>query len=145
MTGAGAVVFLAEIVVYLRVLKWRMMIRILLIILGCVAVSLGVLGIFVPGLPTTPLLLLASWAFYRSSPKLQKMLLDSKVGGYIRAYEENKGMTLRSKVMAVGFMLVMCSVSIIFFIPSAVVKIIVAVAGLIGSIVVSFVVPTVKA
>lgn len=119
-------------------------IRILLIILGCVATGLGVLGIFVPGLPTTPLLLLASWAFYRSSPKLQKMLLDSKVGGYIRAYEKNKGMTLRSKIMAVGFMLVMCSASIIFFIPSTVVKIIVAIAGLIGSIVVSFVVPTVK-
>lgn len=120
------------------------MIRILLVILGCVAVALGVLGIFVPGLPTTPLLLLASWAFYRSSPKLQRMLLDSRVGGYIEAYEKNKGMTLKSKIMAISLMLVMCCVSIIFFIPGTVVKVIVAAAGLVGSIVVAFVVPTVK-
>lgn len=119
-------------------------IRILLVILGCVAVGLGVLGIFVPGLPTTPLLLLASWAFYRSSPRLQKKLLDSRLGVYIKAYETNKGMTLRSKIMAISLMLVMCSVSIVFFIPGTVVKIIVAVAGLVGSIVVAFVVPTVK-
>lgn len=120
------------------------MIRILLVILGSMSVVLGVLGIFVPGLPTTPLLLLASWSFYRSSPKLQRILLDSRVGGYIKAYEKNKGMTLRSKIMAISLMLVMCSVSIVFFIPGTVARIIVAIAGLAGSIVVAFVVPTLK-
>lgn len=60
-----------------------MLIRSLLIVLGCSAVALGVLGIFVPGLPTTPFLLLASWAFYKGSPRLQRRLLDSRLGTYI--------------------------------------------------------------
>lgn len=121
-----------------------MLIRSLLIVLGCSAVALGVLGIFVPGLPTTPFLLLASWAFYKGSPRLQRRLLDSRLGTYIKAYEEKKGLTLRNKLAAIGMMILMCGVSIVFFIPGTTVRIIVALAGLTGTIVVGFVVPTVR-
>lgn len=118
--------------------------RIPLILLGCICVGLGALGIFVPGLPTTPFLLLASWAFYRSSPRLRQWLLSSRLGKYIRNYEKNKGLSAIGKAYAIVMMVVMCSISILFFIPNTTVKIIVGAAGLIGSIVVGFIVPTVK-
>lgn len=57
--------------------------RYLYIVLGLVCVGLGAMGVVVPGLPATPFLLLASWLFYRSSPRLQQWLLASWLGRYI--------------------------------------------------------------
>ena len=67
--------------------------RYIYIILGLLAVGLGALGVVVRGLPTTPFLLLASWLFYRSSPKLQQWFLASRLGKYIRGYQRRGGMT----------------------------------------------------
>ncbi len=116
----------------------------LFIALGSLCVALGAIGVVVPGLPTTPFLLLASWLFYRSSERLQKRLLASWLGKYIREYENNRGLSIRGKISAIAMMLIMCSISTIFFIPSNVVKIIVICAGIIGALVVGFVVPTAK-
>ena len=60
--------------------------KILFIILGCITTVLGFMGIFVPGLPATPLLLLSSWLFYRSSKKLHDALHRSFLGNKIREY-----------------------------------------------------------
>lgn len=75
--------------------------------LGLLAVGLGALGVVVPGLPTTPFLLLASWLFYRSSPQLQQWLLASWLGRYIRSYQRRGGMTATQKAGAVGVMTAM--------------------------------------
>ena len=82
--------------------------RTLYIVFGLLCVGLGALGVVVPGLPTTPFLLLASWLFYRSSPRLQKWLLQSWLGGYIRNYHLRGGMTATQKTGACGIMIVMC-------------------------------------
>lgn len=116
----------------------------LFIALGSLCVALGAIGVVVPGLPTTPFLLLASWLFYRSSERLQKRLLASWLGKYIREYENNQGLSVRGKISAIAMMLIMCSISTIFFIPNMVVKLIVVFAGIIGTLVVGFVVPTAK-
>jgi uncharacterized membrane protein YbaN (DUF454 family) len=77
-----------------KVARW------LLRIAGLVCVGLGVLGIFVPILPTTPFLLLAAAAFVRSSPKLYAWLIHHKwFGNYIRYYREYHAITLRAKVV----------------------------------------------
>jgi uncharacterized membrane protein YbaN (DUF454 family) len=111
---------------------------------GVLAVVLGTIGIFVPGLPTTPLVLLASWCFYRSSPRLQAWLLQSFLGKYIREYRDKGGLTLRKRVYIILLMATMVAISTIFFISSMPIRIIVWTAGLIGCIVVGFVVPKAK-
>lgn len=107
-------------------------------------VVLGTIGIVLPGLPTTPLLLAASWLFYRSSPALQKWLLDSRLGDYIRDYERRGGMRPQSKVMVVLLMNTMVCCSIIFFIHNTIIDWIVGALGLIGTLVVIFKVPNSK-
>ena len=66
---------------------------------GILCVGLGLVGIFVPVLPTTPFLLLAAAAFVRSSPRLYHWLIHHKwFGAYIRSYREYRAITLRAKV-----------------------------------------------
>ena len=124
--------------------KKQIALRYIFIVCGCIAVILGTIGVVVPGLPTTPFVLLASWCFYKSSPRLQAWLLQSFLGKYIRDYKEKGGITMRKRLYIIALMATMVSVSIIFFIPNRIVDIIVGVAGLIGCIVVGFVVPQAK-
>ena len=109
------------------------------------AVGLGALGVVVPGLPTTPFILLASWLFYRSSPRLQQWLLRSWLGKYIRGYQRRGGMTATQKAGAVGVMTVMVLLSTFVFIPAgSVARIIVPVAGAVGALTVVLFVPNAK-
>lgn len=107
--------------------------------------GLGVLGVIVPGLPTTPFLLLASWLFYRSSPRLQQWLLDPWLGKYIRSYHRHGGMTATQKAGAVGVMVFFVLLSAFVFIPStSVARPIVLAAGAVGALTVIFAVPNAK-
>ena len=75
----------------------------LLVILGALSLGLGVAGIFLPLLPTTPLLLLAAWCFVRSSPRLYDWLLNHpRLGEYIRNFREYRAIPLRVKVVSVA-------------------------------------------
>ena len=61
------------------------------IILGTVSLALGIIGIFLPLLPTTPFLLLTAALYFRGSPRLYQWLLNHKcLGPYIRSFRENK-------------------------------------------------------
>lgn len=76
--------------------------KIFLNVLGIICVILGTLGIFLPILPTTPFLLLASWAFVKSSDTLYEWLMNHKVLGlYIRSYIKYKGVSRTHKIMAI--------------------------------------------
>ncbi|MES2319512.1 MAG: YbaN family protein [Pseudomonadota bacterium] len=70
-------------------------------VIGIIAVALGILGIFLPLLPTTPFLLLASACFARGSERLHRWLLGNKLlGTAIRDFEQGKGMPRKAKIMA---------------------------------------------
>jgi len=72
---------------------------------GSIALALGVIGIFVPLLPTTPFLLLASACYLRGSARLHRWLLShGRLGAYIRAFEEGRGIPRRAKIVAIGLL-----------------------------------------
>lgn len=118
----------------------------LFIFLGSVCLSLAVMGIFVPGLPTTPLLLLSTWLYARSSEKLLGMVMRNKyLGNYLRSYHERGGaMTPRQKLFAISFMWVMVGVSVFLRLESNTLKYILIGVATIGTTVMGFVVPTYK-
>lgn len=119
--------------------------KILLIIAGSISLGLGVLGIFIPGLPVTPFMLLSAWLFFRSSQTLYNKLLNNRfLGKYIRNYRKNKGMTLKIKLWSIFLMWAMISISTIFMIEEMPIKLIVITVGLIGTIVMGFIIKTVK-
>lgn len=77
----------------------------LLFVLGFVSLILGIVGIILPLLPTTPFLLLSAYCFSRSSEKFHNYILNNKVfGQYIRDYNEKKGITLKNKITAISFL-----------------------------------------
>jgi hypothetical protein len=79
--------------------------RPLMIALGFAAVALGVIGIFVPGLPTTVFLLIALWAFSKSSDRFHSWLYNHpRLGAPIRDWHEHGVIPLRAKVMAIAMM-----------------------------------------
>lgn len=80
-------------------------IRYALLTIGWLSVVLGVVGIFLPVLPTTPFLLLAAGCFARSSERFYNWLVKHpKLGPWIRDYLEGNGIPLKGKVYAIGLM-----------------------------------------
>lgn len=72
----------------------------LLIIAGTASLIAGIVGVFIPILPTTPFLLLAAACYIRSSERFYRWLLNNRlVGGYIRDYIHGKGMPIKIKVI----------------------------------------------
>lgn len=77
----------------------------LYLILGCLSLILGAIGIFLPLLPTTPFILLSAFLFEKSSEKFHKLLLENKIfGKYIKDYTEKKGITYKNKIIALTIM-----------------------------------------
>lgn len=75
--------------------------RIILLLAGGLFTGLGVLGIFLPLLPSTPLFLLAALCWAKSSRRFHRWLLHNRFfGGYVRDYLENRGMTGRQKLFS---------------------------------------------
>ncbi|MFH0895687.1 MAG: YbaN family protein [Bacteroidota bacterium] len=79
--------------------------RALLLSAGILSVGLGILGIFLPLLPTTPFLLLAAACFARSSSKFYNRLLANKIlGKYISGYRSGNGIPLKIKVFSISLL-----------------------------------------
>ena len=93
------------------------LVRYLLLFFGTFFVMLGIIGIILPLLPTTPFLLLAAACYARSSKKAYNWLLNNKwFGSYIKNYHEGKGIPLKVKIMAISFLWVTILASIFFII-----------------------------
>ncbi|MGY3256567.1 YbaN family protein [Pseudomonas chlororaphis] len=82
-----------------------LILRYVLLAIGWLSVVLGVTGIFLPVLPTTPFLLLAAACFARSSPRFYRWLVEHpRLGPWIRDYLDGHGIPLKGKVYAISLM-----------------------------------------
>jgi uncharacterized membrane protein YbaN (DUF454 family) len=99
--------------------------RRLLVVAGTLCTGLGIVGIFVPILPTTPFLLLAAACYMRSSERFYRWLTNNRVfGAYVRNYIEGRGMPLRIKVFTILLLWLAIGLSATFAVQSLVIRII---------------------
>jgi len=95
-----------------------------MIFLGSVSVLLGIIGIFLPVLPTTPFLLLGASIYIRYSEKHYNWLINHKwLGYYIKNYRAGNGITLKTKIVSISFLWISISYSALFVVPELSIKI----------------------
>lgn len=126
-------------------IKKNRIIRALYIIGGTVSMGLAVLGIVVPGLPTTPFALLSAFLYAKSSQKLYNRLLNNRIlGPRIRNYQRRQGITRKGKIGVILFMTAMVLFSSFVVIQNLSLRVTILSLGLVGLVVVWFFVPTAR-
>jgi uncharacterized membrane protein YbaN (DUF454 family) len=106
-------------------------VRVLFNIAGIVALGLGLAGIFLPLLPTTPFVLLAAACFARGSERFHQWLLANRTfGPMVHEWESHRSLPYRTKVSAIVLMSLTMAVSIVFFVQPLWLKIALALFGL---------------
>ena len=119
--------------------------RLLYVGAGLVCVGMAYLGAVLPGLPTTPWVLLASYCFSRSSPRLTRWLRRSPLfGRLLRDWDEHGGIRRPVKVFTVCLVVTVVSLSLAFRSLPMAVKCVIAGLALVGICTIVFVVPTVR-
>jgi uncharacterized protein len=83
--------------------KRRFIVKGFLLLGGTVSLVLGVIGIVLPILPTTPFLLLSAACYFKSSDRMYNWLIGHKwFGKYIKNYRDGKGIPLKTKIFAIA-------------------------------------------
>ena len=116
-------------------IKSNPFIRMLWLALGLLFTVVGLIGLIVPGLPTTPLMIVAAACFFRSSKRLFNWVLSNKYfGNYVKDFREGRGMPRKAKFIALGFIWLFVSISVFVGIPDHLVyvKILTFLAACIG-------------
>lgn len=89
--------------------------KVAFVAIGLLSLALGIIGIFLPVLPTTPFLLLSAFCFTRSSKRLLIFLLTNRFfGKYISNYRNGLGIPLRTKIYTVSLLWITILYSIFF-------------------------------
>lgn len=100
----------------IRVLAGSKTARMFYLALGFLLVGIGVLGIFVPLLPTTIFLILASVCFMKSSPKAYEWLKNNKyLGSYVQNYKDKSGLSLVTKISNIIILWISIGFSAFYF------------------------------
>lgn len=123
-----------EIEALLAALPQRpMWLRVLYALAGVLALVLGLIGVILPGLPTTPFILLAAACFARSSTRLYRWLLENRVTGpLLRDWVRHRSITRKVRRIALGSMTLMIGLSMWILREHPWLQVVLVVAGLIG-------------
>jgi uncharacterized membrane protein YbaN (DUF454 family) len=90
--------------------------RAALLVCGTLSLTLGIVGIFVPLLPTTCFLLVAAWCYARSSSRLYDRLMRARwIGGYLRRYRDERAIPVHVKIASVVMMWITIGYSVFVF------------------------------
>jgi len=96
-----------------------------LAILGTLFVMLGIIGIFLPLLPTTPFLLLAAFCYAKSSQRFYDWLMTNRwCGSYIKNYRERRGISLKIKILSISMLWITIAISAVFAVKLLTVRVV---------------------
>jgi len=99
-------------------------VKYILAILGLISLGLGILGIFIPLLPTTPFLLLSAALFMKSSKRLYNWLINHKyLGEYLQNYLHHKTIAKKTKFSSLSLLWITIIISILFIVDKLIFKI----------------------
>ncbi|AFN74081.1 hypothetical protein MROS_0840 [Melioribacter roseus P3M-2] len=102
--------------------------RRILIVFGWIFVGLGIIGIFLPLMPTTVFFILAAASFARSSEKFYNWLINHpRFGKIVKSYMEQRGIPRKSKIIAITMVILTIGSSAVFFTSSLTLRIILAI------------------
>ena len=97
----------------------------ILVVSGTFFLVLGIIGIFIPLLPTTPFLLLTAACYIRGSKKFYNRLIKNRwLGGYIKNYQEGKGIPLTVKIISIIFLWITIVFSTVIIVANIFIRII---------------------
>lgn len=106
-------------------------IRVALVLAGSVFVLVGLAGIFLPVLPTTPFLLLAAACYARASRRFYNALLNNRLfGPAILEWQQHRSIAWRTKIAAIALMALTLAASTVFFVQDPWLRALLAVLGL---------------
>ncbi len=119
--------------------------RFLFVVAGLASVGMAYLGAILPGLPTTPWVLLAGYCFSRSSPRLERWLKRSPIfGRLLRDWDEHRGIRRNVKIFAACMVVTVVTLSITLGSLPVWVKWVIGGLALVGISTIAFVVPTIE-
>ena len=93
----------------------KKLLRIILITSGTLFLGIGIIGVFIPVLPTTPFLLISAALYARSSERFYNWLINNGIfGRYIKSYRDGKGIPLRIKIITITLLWIIIGCSAVF-------------------------------
>ena len=106
------------------------LVRVLFNLAGAIALGLGIVGIFLPLLPTTPFVLLAAACFARGSERFHQWLLANRTfGPMVQEWEGHRSLPYRTKITAIVLMSMTMAISITFFVRPVWLKVVLSLFG----------------
>ena len=107
------------------------------LIMGTVSLALGVIGIILPVLPTTPFILLTAYCYYRGSPKFHDWLINHHtLGPIVEEYGDGQGMTQKSKSKAIAMTWIAVILTAVFLLDTLQLRVLVIGLAIIGTVVI---------